>query len=142
MTDWACPNSSCINNRKMVFGKNSSCPKCGTPKPSGGNYGMGGGMGGCGMGGMGGGMGGCGMGCMGGGMGGMGGMGMRNRGGSNPGDWRCPNPECMNSRNQVFAKHSHCPRCGTEKPEDGFGGSAGRSRSPRRGGYGMSMTPM
>jgi len=30
--DWQCPNVDCINNRKMVFGKNESCPKCGAPK--------------------------------------------------------------------------------------------------------------
>jgi len=30
--DWQCPNSSCINNSKMVFGKHESCPKCGTAK--------------------------------------------------------------------------------------------------------------
>lgn len=28
--DWQCPNTDCVNNRRAVFGKNSSCPACGT----------------------------------------------------------------------------------------------------------------
>lgn len=31
-SDWQCPNNSCINHTKMVFGKNASCPKCGTAR--------------------------------------------------------------------------------------------------------------
>ncbi|CAJ1358774.1 unnamed protein product [Effrenium voratum] len=30
--DWQCPNTECINNTKMVFGKHSSCPSCGTAR--------------------------------------------------------------------------------------------------------------
>jgi len=30
--DWACPNAGCINHIKMVFGKRSSCPSCGTAR--------------------------------------------------------------------------------------------------------------
>jgi len=33
--DWRCPNVGCMNNRRMVFAKNSACPKCGEPKPTG-----------------------------------------------------------------------------------------------------------
>mmetsp|Transcript_16872 Transcript_16872/g.38109 ORF Transcript_16872/g.38109 Transcript_16872/m.38109 type:complete len:463 (-) Transcript_16872:69-1457(-) len=31
--DWPCPNPVCMNNTRLVFAKNQSCPKCGTPKP-------------------------------------------------------------------------------------------------------------
>lgn len=30
--DWKCPNDSCINHHKLVFGKHTSCPSCGTAK--------------------------------------------------------------------------------------------------------------
>eukprot|EP00927_Polykrikos_kofoidii_P068627 TRINITY_DN63973_c0_g1_i1.p1 TRINITY_DN63973_c0_g1~~TRINITY_DN63973_c0_g1_i1.p1 ORF type:complete len:337 (+),score=61.11 TRINITY_DN63973_c0_g1_i1:83-1093(+) len=30
--DWKCPNTSCMNNRKMVFAKHTTCPQCGTPR--------------------------------------------------------------------------------------------------------------
>lgn len=30
--DWQCPNQSCINHTKMVFGKRMSCPSCGTAR--------------------------------------------------------------------------------------------------------------
>jgi len=109
--DWQCPNSSCLNHSKMVFGKHDSCPKCGSPKGPPvmwqGGGGGGGGGGGFGAGGFG----------LGGGF-----------GAGNPGDWRCPNPECKNHRNNVFAKHSNCPSCGSEKP---LGGGAAVPR-----GYG------
>jgi len=124
--DWQCPNANCMNHSKMVFASKSSCPKCGSARPSampmGLNMmnnmmmGMGGGM----VGGMG------------------GGMGMsRNRGGANPGDWRCPNTDCQNHRNSVFAKHESCPKCGAEKPDDAGGFGMARSRSPHRmhGGF-------
>mmetsp|Transcript_4521 Transcript_4521/g.9090 ORF Transcript_4521/g.9090 Transcript_4521/m.9090 type:complete len:313 (-) Transcript_4521:77-1015(-) len=99
MGDWQCPNVQCMNNRKMVFAKNASCPKCGSAKPAPGK-------------------------------GGGGGKGKGGGGGTDPGDWECPNPECLNSRNKVFAKHSNCPKCGSEKPDDGF--LRARSRSPYR----------
>lgn len=38
-----------------------------------------------------------------------------------PGDWQCPNMECVNNKRMVFAKHETCPLCGTAKP--GKGGS-------------------
>lgn len=101
--DWSCPNASCINNSKMVFGTKSSCPKCGASKPMPMPMMMS--------------------------------MPMDKRrgggqGGSNPGDWKCPNLECRNHRNHVFAKHDECPECGMERPR--HGGGFHRSRSPRR----------
>eukprot|EP00416_Gambierdiscus_australes_P009177 CAMPEP_0171125978 /NCGR_PEP_ID=MMETSP0766_2-20121228/112385_1 /TAXON_ID=439317 /ORGANISM="Gambierdiscus australes, Strain CAWD 149" /LENGTH=314 /DNA_ID=CAMNT_0011588979 /DNA_START=42 /DNA_END=986 /DNA_ORIENTATION=+ len=103
--DWRCPNVSCINNRKMVFAKNSMCPKCGSlketaaPMPQPGHVHTDGTA------------------CVG-----------HGHGGGNPGDWVCPNTDCLNHRNKVFAKHSQCPNCGMEKPEE----LRARSRSPYR----------
>jgi hypothetical protein len=50
--------------------------------------------------------------------------------GGRPGDWQCPNTECINNKKMVFAKNESCPQCGEIKPD-----LAGRerSRSPRRG---------
>mmetsp|Transcript_26446 Transcript_26446/g.63084 ORF Transcript_26446/g.63084 Transcript_26446/m.63084 type:complete len:284 (-) Transcript_26446:54-905(-) len=31
--DWQCPNTECVNNRRMVFGKHDACPQCGSGKP-------------------------------------------------------------------------------------------------------------
>lgn len=148
--DWKCPNASCQNNTRMVFAKNMSCPKCGMQKPTtptagrmGGNAGMGMGMiGGTNMNmqamqamqtlqalgmlpaGLMGAMGGN---TMPGAMGGNMGAAMQTKGrGSMPGDWNCPNTDCQNHRNKVFAKHAQCPNCGSEKPA--------RSRSPHRMG--------
>lgn len=107
--DWRCPNSNCLNNTKMVFARHESCPKCGANKSEQKqpvrNLGMG--------------------------------LGMlapvvKGRGGANPGDWRCPNPDCLNNRNQVFAKHDSCPNCGTEKPTESSYEEMARSRSPYR----------
>lgn len=150
--DWQCPTFDCVNHAKMVFGKNSSCPKCGSPKPAAVVPMMPGGASqpgdwqcpnqdcqnhsrmvfgknaSCPK---------CGVpkpigGDFGGGMG----MGSQ-RGGSHPGDWRCPNSECKNHRNNVFAKHNNCPSCGTEKPDMDVFGGVDRSRSPRgRGVFG------
>jgi len=121
--DWQCPDPSCLNHGKMVFGKHASCPKCGMPKPDVSPM-MGGAMGSL-MQSMGMNMGGMGMG------GAMAAPMPRGRGGSNPGDWRCPNADCQNHRTMVFAKHQSCPKCGTEKPFMGFdAGSMDRSRSP------------
>jgi len=111
--DWQCPNAGCINNSKMVFGKHASCQQCGTAKPAGGPH----------LGALGALMQGMGM--------NMGGM-SNGRGGSNPGDWRCPNTDCMNHRSNVFAKHAACPKCGSEKPMGYDVGGADRSRSPHR----------
>lgn len=30
--DWQCPNEACINHTKLVFGKKTSCPVCGTAR--------------------------------------------------------------------------------------------------------------
>mmetsp|Transcript_50823 Transcript_50823/g.128178 ORF Transcript_50823/g.128178 Transcript_50823/m.128178 type:complete len:362 (-) Transcript_50823:27-1112(-) len=122
--DWQCPNASCMNHTKMVFGKNASCPKCGSPKPSGAP--MTGGALGALMQGIGLNVG--------------GGRPTQSRGGSNPGDWRCPNPNCVNNRKLVFAKHQACQQCGAEKPMVGYDdGGADRSRSPHRNSQMMSM---
>jgi len=75
--DWACPDANCINHTKMVFGKKASCPACGTARNA-----------------------------------------------KTPGDWLCPNTECVNSRNTVFASKMSCPKCGTQKPL--FGNSKSR----------------
>merc|ERR1712194_548335 len=56
-------------------------------------------------------------------------------GGSKPGEWQCPNDECRNHRNNVFAKHTTCPSCGAPNPGCGGGDMMmrnGRERSPRR----------
>merc|ERR1719277_1989890 len=96
--DWQCPNAACMNHSKMVFAKNASCPKCGAPKPTGlPNLAALAGLGGMGMNMMS-------MPGMGAVMGMGGGLPPKQRGGSNPGDWRCPNTDCKNHRNHVFAK--------------------------------------
>lgn len=41
------------------------------------------------------------------------------------GDWQCPNSNCVNSRNMVFASKTHCPKCGTPKPRAAFSRSHG-----------------
>ncbi len=45
------------------------------------------------------------------------------------GDWQCPNSNCVNSRNMVFASKSHCPKCGTPKPRAAFSRSHGNTGS-------------
>jgi len=116
--DWQCPNIQCVNNKNTVFASKPMCPKCGAPRPGGGFAGAmnvsmpyvqqqtprpsampfalnGGqyalpsqawGMPGGGM---------CGSGA--------------------PGDWRCPNMDCINNRKMVFAKNATCPKCGTAR---------------------------
>lgn len=37
--DWQCPDPSCINHTKLVFGRHDSCPKCGCEKPEPGQAG-------------------------------------------------------------------------------------------------------
>lgn len=138
--DWQCPNTQCLNHKNTVFAKKSSCPKCGAPRP----------------------------GCypdsarfpqvavqqpgipsvaihphllqqavvrllqsqtqqqqlqqqlqhL-----------QQPRGGSSghPGDWRCPNPSCMNSTRMVFAKHMTCPQCGSAKSSGSKGNSKGNA---------------
>merc|ERR1740139_338067 len=98
--DWQCPNQACSNHTSMVFASKSACPKCGCEKPQGGGGG--------------------GQGMMMGNMGMMGGnMGMM--GGGKGGDWQCPNTDCFNHANMVFASKSTCPKCGSEKPQGGQG---------------------
>merc|ERR1719171_2463375 len=46
---------------------------------------------------------------MNGGGGGKGGCGAR------PGDWYCPNEECMNAKKAVFGSKDMCPQCGAPK---------------------------
>lgn len=141
--DWQCPNQSCINHTKMVFGKRSACPSCGTarnakqpgdwqcPNPQ----------------------------CLNhsntvfasklacpkcgsprpgsfapvlqlpavrapaaaaayapanGGGGGGGHWGASAAGGQ-PGDWQCPDPSCMNNKKMVFGKNATCPKCGAPR---------------------------
>jgi len=144
--DWSCPNVSCVNSTKMVFGSKANCPKCGSGQP--GAEGSYGGCGGCG---------GYGavpvqpdyssLGAAGGPVPqrGMQGGDMDTdwscsktdcinhtkmvfgkkascpscgtaRHAKNPGDWTCPNDSCVNSRNTVFGSKQSCPKCGTPKP--------------------------
>lgn len=35
--DWICPTADCVNAKWMVFGKNSTCPKCGVARPMSGD---------------------------------------------------------------------------------------------------------
>lgn len=128
--DWQCPNTSCMNHSKMVFGKNASCPKCGSSKPGGGGAATLGGALGALMQGMGMNLGGAYL---------NGSAVTQSRGGSNPGDWPCPNTDCMNNRKLVFAKHQSCPKCGAEHQHMGYDArGADRSRSPHRSFPGMA----
>eukprot|EP00747_Dinoflagellata_sp_TGD_P092668 gnl/TRDRNA2_/TRDRNA2_165490_c4_seq3.p1 gnl/TRDRNA2_/TRDRNA2_165490_c4~~gnl/TRDRNA2_/TRDRNA2_165490_c4_seq3.p1 ORF type:complete len:285 (-),score=21.01 gnl/TRDRNA2_/TRDRNA2_165490_c4_seq3:56-841(-) len=119
--DWQCPNVSCINNQKMVFGKNTSCPSCGTAKnatrvgdwlyalnrsqsPSSPSQGKAPVMAAApspfvpfslaapAMPAM-----------------AIGGQAQMN-------DWQCPNSSCINHMRLVFQRHTSCPQCGEEKP--------------------------
>merc|ERR1719491_1314473 len=58
--------------------------------------------------------------------------------GGRPGDWNCPNQQCVNSFKGVFARHATCPKCGIPKPAGGGCGGAyvGYSPSPMRFGGG------
>jgi|EP00927_Polykrikos_kofoidii_P067852 hypothetical protein len=133
--DWQCPNEACLNNKKGVFAKNDTCPKCLSPKPtSPGNV----------------------PGqdwqcpntsCM------NHEKGVFGKHDFCPkcftpkpdfpspvegADWQCPNVECMNNKRMVFGKHSACPACGAVKPTanvlSAIRGAGGRSRSPYRSG--------
>lgn len=125
--DWQCPNAQCLNHRNAVFASKPSCPKCGAPRP--GTFGApqpvsmpyvqqpppprpsalpfalnGGGV-----------------------------PALPSQasfgaqyalkqavapsffgGGGHqgqPGDWRCPNVNCINNTKMVFAKNATCPKC-------------------------------
>lgn len=127
--DWQCPNTLCVNHSKMVFAKNQTCPKCGSAKAAAAAAPQMVSIAPMGM-------------KMAGVMGGMVGKGGR---GPQPGDWKCPNAECVNHKNHVFAKHTSCPSCGSEKPAGG-GHAVDRSRSPGpfrlHGTAGMGMMGM
>lgn len=157
--DWQCPNDSCVNHTKMVFGTKETCPKCGSTPDGGGQ--KGGGKGGgafpsaamssfgslayCDP------------------SGGAGGQRADDwqcpnencinhtkmvfgrhascpscgtaKGAAKPGDWLCPNLNCVNSKNCVFASKAFCPKCHAPKPAVGQrGGNAGQ-----KGGYGAMM---
>eukprot|EP00927_Polykrikos_kofoidii_P072416 TRINITY_DN68532_c0_g1_i1.p1 TRINITY_DN68532_c0_g1~~TRINITY_DN68532_c0_g1_i1.p1 ORF type:complete len:296 (-),score=44.76 TRINITY_DN68532_c0_g1_i1:154-978(-) len=138
--DWACPNASCINNTKLVFGSKSTCPKCGSNKeeesfddfnhtdqddqvlPQGRSDSVP--------------------------------QGSDDwqcpnadcinhdkmvfgkkaicpacgaaRDAKNPGDWACPNAACINAKNTVFASKAVCPRCGSARPGRNQGGGGFR----------------
>ena len=131
--DWQCPNSGCVNSRNMVFGSKTSCPRCGTPRPTLGlvktagrpqvpqvaqvaqvaqspaiqylplpvtmapqfgleslkSFNM------------------------------AAAAGMMANVNGRPGDWQCPNRECVNHKRMVFAKNDTCPQCGSAKPGRG-----------------------
>ena len=95
--DWQCPNSSCANHLRFVFGSKVACPLCGAPKPEAHAT--------------------------------LKAASQEALSAFDPakpllagtliadsGDWQCPNSNCVNSRNMVFASKSHCPKCGTPKP--------------------------
>lgn len=109
--DWHCPNPGCVNSTNLVFGSKDACPRCGTPKPgekpaakptaavSALQY-----------------------------------LPLPNSMSplditafniattmmahlsGRPGDWQCPNRECVNHKRMVFAKNETCPQCGSAKP--------------------------
>lgn len=120
--DWQCPNPTCMNHSKMVFGRHSSCPKCGAPRGVGYSRSVP---------------------RNGGGYGGHGGgyvpavpqprMAVHqpriyassappapkrtrlNEGEVRPDDWQCSNEGCINHTKLVFGRHDACPSCGTSK---------------------------
>lgn len=104
---WACPNSTCINHTRMVFARNTECPKCGSPKPDGGA-------------------------ATGGAAVHVGGM----KATGNPGDWQCPNSECINHARMVFAKHDACLQCGSPKPLGGYQAVRAGATALRQSPYG------
>jgi len=124
--DWQCPNPQCLNHRNTVFASKPSCPKCGAPRPgtftapppvsmpyvqqppprpSALRFALNGG--------------------------GLPALPSQPPfdatyalksavaasllGGGAPGDWRCPNVNCINNRKMVFAKNSACPKCGAPR---------------------------
>ena len=130
--DWQCPNSACVNSRNLVFGSKTSCPRCGTPRPMLGvktapkpqmpqaaqvaqvaqspaiqyvplpvtmapqfgleslkSFNM------------------------------AAAAGIMANVNGRPGDWQCPNRECVNHKRMVFAKNDTCPQCGSGKPGRG-----------------------
>eukprot|EP00931_Biecheleriopsis_adriatica_P007866 TRINITY_DN109117_c0_g1_i1.p1 TRINITY_DN109117_c0_g1~~TRINITY_DN109117_c0_g1_i1.p1 ORF type:complete len:304 (+),score=53.43 TRINITY_DN109117_c0_g1_i1:32-913(+) len=121
--DWQCPNSNCQNHTMFVFGKNESCPKCGSVRPAQADmvatlpelsnprgdwkcpnkncqnhakmvFGKHELCPKCGS-----------------------PKPMQaGMGAGNPNDWMCPTPDCKNNQRGVFAKHMSCPKCGAAKP--------------------------
>jgi len=89
-TDWQCPNPSCVNHSKLVFGSKANCPKCGMSRE--GETGP----------------------CMG-PMGQSGQMPGQYGAGPNPTDWQCPNTSCVNHEKMVFGSKTTCPRCGSNR---------------------------
>lgn len=150
--DWLCPNMTCINATKGVFGRHPACPKCGCCKP--GDWRCPNGQ--------------CinhskmvfakntvcpkcgfakpgtpaahkqqmqaatdamSMGYAGPARGGPGPAGRAASGA--PTDWRCPDPSCINNKRMVFGKHPNCPQCGAEKPAaPARGGKGGKGLRP------------
>lgn len=55
--------------------------------------------------------------------------------GGREGDWACPNPDCLNHTNMVYASKLNCPKCGTSQYAD----RCGEAKPP--GGGGDSMVP-
>lgn len=56
---------------------------------------------------------------------------------ANPGDWPCPNANCVNNQKLVFASKASCPKCGASRDDDSFfseGRSGGEFGSPRVNG--------
>eukprot|EP00928_Gymnodinium_smaydae_P095448 TRINITY_DN8210_c0_g1_i1.p1 TRINITY_DN8210_c0_g1~~TRINITY_DN8210_c0_g1_i1.p1 ORF type:complete len:314 (-),score=22.03 TRINITY_DN8210_c0_g1_i1:188-1066(-) len=132
--DWRCPNTSCINHEKKVFGSKESCPKCGSSREDVFDRGSSAGerpddwecpnenclnhtkkvFGSkiacpkCGA----------------------------ARDAKNPGDWICPNQMCVNNKNAVFASKVSCPKCGTLRPNQVPRQSAFASMRGQMGGRG------
>mmetsp|Transcript_12830 Transcript_12830/g.14995 ORF Transcript_12830/g.14995 Transcript_12830/m.14995 type:complete len:242 (-) Transcript_12830:116-841(-) len=115
--DWHCPNAGCVNSTNLVFGRNDACPRCGTPKPGdkpGAKataavaalqylplpksmsplditaFNLATTM--------------------------MAHLNSQPGLNGRPGDWQCPNRECVNHKRMVFAKNEMCPQCGASKP--------------------------
>eukprot|EP00929_Paragymnodinium_shiwhaense_P010708 TRINITY_DN115593_c0_g1_i1.p1 TRINITY_DN115593_c0_g1~~TRINITY_DN115593_c0_g1_i1.p1 ORF type:complete len:316 (-),score=49.29 TRINITY_DN115593_c0_g1_i1:240-1187(-) len=119
--DWSCPNTGCQNHTRLVFAKNTSCPKCGASQPlrrptdnpgAGGNdwlcpepecqnhrRGVFGKHQACPL---------CGVPKP---------VGFTSMATGKPTDWACPTPDCINNRRLVFGKNDTCPQCGCPKPE-------------------------
>mmetsp|Transcript_103244 Transcript_103244/g.291958 ORF Transcript_103244/g.291958 Transcript_103244/m.291958 type:complete len:213 (+) Transcript_103244:255-893(+) len=55
------------------------------------------------------------------------------RNAKHPGDWACPNTDCLNHRNTVFASKANCPKCGQERPSQL--GAAPQAAQPAQNGW-------
>lgn len=49
---------------------------------------------------------------------------------SKPGDWCCPNPQCVNHQNTVYGSKMQCTRCGAARPPLNAKGGAMPNESP------------